>query len=243
VPNQDLEDRMTAHARIRRARAPARLLGAGFLMLAATVASANPPASDWRATIRSFAQQHFRHPAWGYSHSVRDYALATALAREDGVVLDDDVLYAAAMLHDIAAFAPWDREQEGIDHADEGARVVETIVAGSGFPMDKLPALRGAILTHMFDRRPEGAEACYLHDADALDWLGAVGVARIFSLVAPNGGDPDAPKAVKMLDENLAAVPAGVLTPAARKRLPALQAELRGYLEALRRETDELRTL
>ncbi len=36
---------------------------------------------------------------------------------------------------------------------------------------------KAAIKTHMFDRDPVGPEALYLHDADALDWLGAVGAA------------------------------------------------------------------
>ena len=198
---------------------------------------------DWHVKVREFAQQHFRHPAWGYSHSVRDYELAKTLALEDGVSLDDDVLYAAAYLHDMAAFAPWDREKEGIDHADEAARIVDSVLRGTGFPMAKIEAVRSAIRTHMFDRQPSGPEALYLHDADALDWLGAIGVARVMALVDPNGGDPDGPKVIKMLDDNLAHVPAGVFSPAGKKRVPALKSELQAFLDALRRETDGLRTL
>jgi hypothetical protein len=59
----------------------------------------------------------------------------------------------------------------------------------------------------------------------------------------PNGGDPDGPKAIKMLDDNLAAVPRRVLSPAGRRRAPALDSELRKFLQDLRRETDNLRTL
>jgi len=197
----------------------------------------------WRATVRQFAAQHFKHPAWGYSHSVRDYELASALAAADHVTLDDDVLFAAAYLHDMAAFAPWDREKEGIDHADEGARVVDTVLKDTDFPAAKIDAVRNAIRTHMFDRKPSGAEAVYLHDADALDWLGAIGVARVMALVDPNGGDPDGPKAVRMLERNLARVPEGVVSSAGRKRLPALKRELADFLENLRRETDGYRTL
>jgi hypothetical protein len=179
----------------------------------------------------------------GFSHSVRDYDLARALAREDKVTLDDDVLYAAAYLHDMAAFAPWDREKEGIDHADEAARIVDTVLKGTGFPMKKIDAVRAAIKTHMFDRDPVGAEAKYLHDADALDWLGAVGVARIMALVDPNGGDPDGPKAVKMLADNLAAVPARVLSPSGQRMAKTRAEELRRFLNELHGETDDLRTL
>jgi hypothetical protein len=210
---------------------------------AAGFAAPGKPPQTWRAGVTRFAQQHFHHPAWGYSHCVRDYELAKALADEDRAALDDDVLFAAAFLHDMAAFAPWDREKEGIDHADEAARIVDTVLAGTGFPMQKIEAVRGAIRTHMFDRTPSGAEAVYLHDADALDWLGAIGAARILSLVDPNGGDPDGPKVMKMLTDNLAQVPAGVVSPAARRRMPALRDELSKFIAALRRETDDLRKL
>jgi uncharacterized protein len=208
-----------------------------------SAAVAEPPKSLWRETVRQFAAEHFRHPAWGYSHSLRDYEMAVELAREDKVALDDDVLYAAAYLHDIAAFAPWDREKEGIDHADEGARVVDTVLKGTDFPMEKIDALRGAIRTHMFDRTPVGPEAVYLHDADALDWLGAIGVARVLALVDPNGADPDAPQVIKMLEENLAKAPQGVISPAGKRRTPALRQELAEFLLNLHRETDNLRTL
>jgi len=196
---------------------------------------------DWRTTVRDFAAQHFRQPAWGYSHSVRDYSLARELAAADKVTLDDDVLFAAAYLHDMAAFAPWAKEK--IDHADEAARIVETVMAGTGFPMTKLDAVRGAIRTHMFDRDPAGPEALYLHDADALDWLGAIGVARIIAIVDPNGGAPDGPAAVKMLEDYLARVPGRVLSPAGRARVAERKAELEQFLEALRRESDDLRNL
>jgi uncharacterized protein len=197
----------------------------------------------WRATVRQFALEHFHHPAWGFSHSVREYELARALAREDKVALDDEVLYAAAYLHDMAAFAPWDREKEGIDHADEAARIVDTVLAGTNFPSEKIDAVRGAIKTHMYDRDPAGPEAKYLHDADALDWLGAIGVARIIALVDPNGGDPDGPKAVKMLADYLATVPQRILSPAGQRMAKVRAAELRRFLGELRQETDDLRTL
>jgi hypothetical protein len=88
-----------------------------------------------------------------------------------------------------------------------------------------------------------GPEALYLHDADALDWLGAIGVARVIALVDPNDGEPDGPKAVKMLEDNLAQVPSRVLSPAGRKRVPLLPQELAEFLKDLRHETDDYRML
>jgi HD superfamily phosphodiesterase len=214
---------------------------AACALVAPLAAGAGDAPAAWRATVRDFAAQHFKNPAWGYSHCVRDYELARELAAADGVPIDDDVLYAAAYLHDMAAFAPW--ENKDADHADEAARIVDTVLGGSGFPMAKIDAVRGAIRTHMFDREPAGPEALYLHDADALDWLGAIGVARVMALADPNGGDPDGPAVVRMLDENLAQVPARVLSKAGRARVPARRAELETFLKDLRRETDGLRTL
>jgi HD superfamily phosphodiesterase len=207
----------------------------------ATAVRSPAGAADWHATVRDFAAKNFKNPAWGYSHCMRDYALARELAAADHVALDDDVLFAAAYLHDMAAFKPW--ENEKLDHSDVGAGLVDTVLRGTGFPMAKIDAVRGAIRTHMYYRDPVGPEALYLHDADALDWLGAIGVARIMALVDPNGGEPDGPKAVKMLEDNLKNVPARVLSPAGRARVAPLKAELEEFLKDLRRETDNLQTL
>jgi hypothetical protein len=203
--------------------------------------ASQPAPPEWRETVRKFAAEHFKNPAWGYSHSVRDYKLARELAASDHVVLDDDVLYAAAYLHDMAAFPPW--EKPDADHADVAAAIVDTVLKGTGFPMKKIDAVRGAIRTHMYERDPVGPEALYLHDADALDWLGAIGVARIFGLVDPNGGKPSGPEVVPMLETNLSKVPSRVLSPAGKAQVAQRTQELSRFLGDLRRESDDLRTL
>jgi uncharacterized protein len=215
------------------------LMTASLPAFAAPAAAA--PSTDWRETVRAFAEKHFKNPAWGYSHCRRDYALAKEMAAADHVTIDDDVLYAAAYLHDIAAFPPW--EDTKVDHSDVGAKVVDSILKDTGFPMAKIDAVRGAIRTHMYYRDPQGPEALYLHDADALDWLGAIGVARIFGLVDPNGKQPDGPKAVAMLKDNLQKVPGRVLSPAGKARMPQLQGELEKFLDDLSRESRQFETL
>jgi uncharacterized protein len=225
-------------------RRMARLsLAPALLSAISLTAFAAPPAAaqDWRETVRAFAAKHFKNPAWGYSHCLRDYALAKELAAADHAAIDDDVLYAASFLHDIAAFAPW--ENTKVDHSDVGARVVDGILKDTGFPMAKIEAVRAAIRTHMYYRDPQAPEALYLHDADALDWLGAIGAARIFGLVDPNGGKPEGPKAVAMLQENLQKVPSRVLSPAGKALLPQRQAELEKFMSDLSRETQQYTTL
>jgi len=196
---------------------------------------------DWRAAVHRFVEANMKHPAWGLSHSMRDYALAKELAAADQVTLDDDVIYAASYLHDVAAFAPF--RKQGVDHQDEAARIVEALLAGTGFPMSKIDAVRGAIRTHMFARDPVGPEAIYLHDADALDWLGAIGVARAFGLVDPKGGDPDGPDAVKDLEHSLKTVPPRIVSKAGKALTPQRVRELEQFLHELRAESADLKSL
>jgi uncharacterized protein len=230
-------------------RIPTRIAVLAGVLLASFVLSAvaadAPPqierGGDWRASVRKFVETNLKHPAWGYSHCVRDYELAKALAAEDHVALDDDVLYAAAFLHDVAAFPTF--AKSGVDHQDEAARIVESLLDGTGFPMAKLDAVRGAIRTHMFGRDPVGPEALYLHDADALDWLGAIGVARVFGLVDPNGGAPDGPTVVKRLENSLANVPSRVVSKAGKAHTPERTRELEQFLKNLRAQSSDYRTL
>ena len=124
-----------------------------------------------------------------------------------------------------------------------GADAVAAVLTPAGFPVAKIEAVRAAIRTHMYYRQPLGPEAVYLHDADALDWLGAIGIARILGLVDPNGGDPDGPKAIGMVEANLRDVPPTVVSKAGRALVGPRLREAERYLQELRRETDNLHTL
>jgi uncharacterized protein len=215
-----------------------RIAAIVVMSLAACARAGDPPTiaktGDWRADVHRFVAANLKHPAWGLSHSERNYELAKELAAADQVTLDDDVLYAAAYLHDVAAFAPF--RSSFADHQDEAARLVESLLAGTGFPMSKIEGVRAAIRTHMYERNPVGAEAIYLHDADALDWLGAIGVARVFAL-------GDGPTAVKRLEETLTAVPPRIVSKAGQARAPRRVRELEQFLPDLRAETANLNSL
>ncbi|MBX9886200.1 MAG: HD domain-containing protein [Novosphingobium sp.] len=221
---------------------PMKLLLAALALAAVPdSALADSPPLDWRGQVLVFNEAHCRHPAWGFSHSARDYRLARAMAATDKVTLDDDVLFAAAYLHDIAAFKPY--EKPDLDHSDVAADLVGSILAPMGFPMNKLPRVQAAIREHMYYRTPTVPESLYLHDADALDWLGAIGAARIMALADPNGGQPDGPAVIPMLKENLRDVPARVLSPAGKALMPARRDLLAKWLETLSAETDGYKTL
>jgi uncharacterized protein len=218
------------------------LLGLGAAAVADDAPTPTIERTDnWRTAVHHFVEANLKHPAWGLSHAVRDYELAKELAAADQVPVDDDVLYAAAYLHDLAAFAPF--RKPNADHQDEAARLVESMLAGTGFPMSKIEAVRGAIRTHMFGRDPAGPEAIYLHDADALDWLGAIGVARVFALVDPEGGTPDGRTVATGLEHTLKTVPPRIVSKAGRARMPQRIRELEQFLHDLRAESADLKSL
>lgn len=219
-----------------------------LLFLATPGLAADEPArptiaqgTDWRTAVRQFAETNLKHPAWGFSHSLRDYELAKELAAADRVTLDDDVLFAAAYLHDVAAFPAF--RKQGADHQDQAADIVASLLEGTGFPMQKIDAVRGAIRTHMYARDPQGREALYLHDADALDWLGAIGVARVFGVVDPAGGSTTGPEAAAWLAKNLAEVPPRILSKAGKARSAEREKQLREFLRDLRAQSADFRSL
>lgn len=211
-----------------------------FCLVGAAPAT-GPAEPRWRSSVRGFAQTHFKHPAWGYSHSVRDYTLARRLAAKDGVAVDDDVLFAAAMLHDMAGFAPWDVPKR--DHQDVACETIVPILREAGFPMSKLGAVQSAVRTHMYYRKPLDAAARYLHDADGLDWLGAIGAARVMALADPKGGSPDGPEAEQLIESNLNDVPGTMETPSGKAMMPARRDALKSWLVQLRSQTEDLKAL
>ncbi len=131
--------------------------------------------------IRREAERYYRHSHHDRWHVERVYRLALRIAGELGAGVDLDVLKAAALLHDVARAM----EDEGLveDHAREGARIAREILARVGFPREKIERVAYCIEVHRFRSgvKPETLEAQILQDADRLDMLGAVGIARAFA--------------------------------------------------------------
>lgn len=191
-----------------------------------------PLDSPWRRAVYHQANTHLQHPSWGVRHSERNYVLGMALAEADGLTVDADVLFAAAFLHDWGGIAPF--AVAGMDHAARSVELAEPFLSEAGFPMEKFPAVRAAILGHMYDKEPEGAEAIVLHDADALDFLGALGVAR---LLAATGDRLDYDQALGRIERFAADIPPRLKTAAARSAAGPRVAVMSEFLAEVRRET------
>lgn len=162
-------------------------------------AAVNPceGAQGWRQQVCEFAKKNLVHFAWGYEHGIRDYQLAMQISEAEKIKVDEEVLFAAGMLHDMGGFAPY--EQQGVDHALRSTQVVAEVLGPAGFPMEKIEEVKKAILTHSYyeKAKPQTPEAVLLHDADTLDFMGTIGIARLLTV---SGGDfPDPKSAVSLL--------------------------------------------
>ncbi|HEX8622904.1 MAG TPA: HD domain-containing protein [Allosphingosinicella sp.] len=192
-----------------------------------------PLSAPWRAKVYAHARGKLLHPAWGWRHSERDFLLARQIAKDEGLAIDEDVLFAAAFLHDSGAVPPFARD--GVDHSDRSAELAEPLLRQSGFPMAKFPAVKAAILGHMFDKEAGGRpEAIALHDADSLDFLGATGIARRISVT---GTAPDMDGVLARLQQVYEAIPGRLVTATAKRMaIPRLVA-MKAFFDQLRRET------
>ncbi|MDD5639313.1 MAG: HD domain-containing protein [Candidatus Pacebacteria bacterium] len=120
-----------------------------------------------------------------FEHTMRVYNLCLHLAKyEKNVNLD--VLEAAALLHDIA------RGEENsnplLDHALLGAEMAGLILKEFDFIFDEVENIKHCISAHRYRNNinPKTIEAKILFDADKLDSLGAIGIARAIAWVGRN---------------------------------------------------------
>ena len=214
-------------------------VSAAFAALVAVTAPAQtatgiPLDAPWKVTIYERARSTFHHPAWGWQHSERNYRVALELAQGDGLSVDTDVLFAAAFLHDMAAFEPCNDAK--LEHGECAARQSGAILRAAGFPMEKLPAVQAAERGHMYYSDPgTQPEAIVLHDADSLDFLGDIGAARMLSLTGENA--ESFARAVKALRSFLHDIPPRLVTKTAQRIGAQRAAELARFLDALDSET------
>ena len=115
----------------------------------------------------------------GDDHVERVKRLAEFIAQKEGA--DLKVVRVAAELHDIA--------RDADNHALEGAEMAEKILAERGCSREFIQKVRHCIAAHSFSSGvpPETLEAKVLSDADKLDAMGAIGVARAFMFAGETG--------------------------------------------------------
>ncbi|MGE5762287.1 MAG: HD domain-containing protein [Gemmatimonadota bacterium] len=221
-----------------------RRSGSIFLLIPLVVAAGSPSASlaDWRQNVRAFAEAHLQHTAWGPAHARRDYEMTLTLARAQGTVVDTDALYAAAYLHDMGGLPPY--ALPGVDHGDRSAQLVDSVLRDAGFPMEKVELVKEIASHHQYYRPPDTlAVAILFRDADILDFLGAIDVARILSVTTRETFAPDLPHAVEVIRRHMLEMPGRLQSDAAKRIGQRRVLEMQRFLDDLGAETDSLGAL
>jgi uncharacterized protein len=120
--------------------------------------------------------------AHDFDHVLRVLALAERIGQAEGAAME--IVRAATLLHDVARA---EEERTGACHARVGAERARQILVGH--PADKVEAVAQAIAAHRFRDEvfPQTLEAKVLYDADKLDAIGAIGVARAYALAGKRG--------------------------------------------------------
>jgi len=163
--------------------------------------------TDFRAALIEFIGEQAR-PIDKFGHQPRLYALACLVG--EGLVLDDDVVFAAIWLHDLGVFVGHRPEEpDALARWDSVAYAMERapgVLQDVGFPREKIDAVVEAIRTHQPAANPASIEGEIVRDADILEQLGAIAVLRTVCKVGRDTRFPaftDAARALRVSLETL----------------------------------------
>jgi len=126
-------------------------------------------------------------PVHGFDHVVRVYQLADQIARSENA--DLEIVHAAVLLHDARDSLTEGGEVGRLNHHHTSAQFAQQVLATAGWQEDRIQSVLHCIRAHRFrdqSESPQTIEAMVMFDADKLDAIGAVGVARAiaYSVVA-----------------------------------------------------------
>jgi uncharacterized protein len=134
-------------------------------------------------------------PVHGFSHVLRVFRLCEYIGEKEAA--DLRIVRAAALLHDVEGDVDV-RE----NHHLAAARFAEEILIEEGWTENDIGQVIHCIQTHRFRgsaNKPETIEAQVLFDADKLDAIGAIGIARAVAYAVRAGMDPYLPPSPKFI--------------------------------------------
>ena len=208
--------------------------------------------AEWERRCRAFVEtQMAGDAAHGLGHVRRVVKTAHQLAEAEDA--DLAIVLPAAWLHDCVT-VPKDSPDRA--RASQGAaEAAGAWLRAQGFPPHLVPAVEHAIAAHSWSAgiAPETPEAAVVQDADRLDALGAIGIARLYAtagalgsaLTHPDDPVPSDPPARALDDRQwatdhvlvkLLGLPATMQTAAGRREAQRRVGFLRQFLDQLRSE-------
>jgi uncharacterized protein len=126
-------------------------------------------------------------PVHNFDHILRVYRMAGKIALAEGA--DPEIVQAAALLHDAEGSNPADKAQRKLHH-HASAEFAAEILRAEGWDAQRVAAVQHCIRAHRFrdaSEPPQTLEAKVLFDADKLDAIGAIGLARVIAYNALAG--------------------------------------------------------
>jgi uncharacterized protein len=195
----------------------------------------------WRDAVIAYIRAEAQ-PADKFGHQPRLYALACRIA--EGEQCDDDVLFAAAWMHDLGVFLghrPADPEKLAKwDHVPYTIARSSELLTEWGFPREKLEAVAEAIRTHQPKDEPVSMEAIVLRDADILEQLGAIGALRAFVKIGRDTRFRVYSDVIPVLDRAIEGLPGKLRLAQSRELAKSRVLILQGLLSAVREEAGDL---
>jgi uncharacterized protein len=190
--------------------------------------------ADFRTAIREYIAREAR-PVEKFGHQPRLYAFAQQVGA--GHKYDDDVVFAAAWLHDIGVFTghrPEDPEELARwDNVAYAVELAPSLLKDMGFPLDKVSAAVEAIRTHQPSAHPVTIEGIILRDADILEQLGAIGILRTVAKIGRDTRFPTFSAAAESLRKALAMLPPQIRLDTTRVLAESKIRLMRDFLDGL----------
>ncbi|MDP8950364.1 MAG: HD domain-containing protein [Actinomycetota bacterium] len=183
------------------------------------------------------------HPIWGYDHCLRVLSLVEELARAERLDYDEEILRLSTFLHDIGLYRAYTL-REGADHVQRSVAVATRIMRDGDFPPKAARVVLDAIEHHP-PGAPQGRsmEAALLKDAVALDYLGAVGLGRVFAMVGLEEDVPDLAAATRHAQSLRRSLPELLYFDASRNLAHERVLEMDRFFENLENATASLKLL
>lgn len=118
-------------------------------------------------------------PAHDFEHIMRVYKNAQKICKKEKV--NEKLVLSAALLHDIISYPKSDKRSKM--SSIESAKKSQSILKKYDFSDEEIQIISNAIRDHSFSQKkiPDTMEGKILQDADRLDALGAIGIARVFA--------------------------------------------------------------
>lgn len=131
--------------------------------------------------LQKYVKQRMENdPAHDFAHIMRVFNNAKKLCKKEKA--NEKLVLSAALLHDVVSYPKSDKRSKL--SSIESAQEAQHILAKMNYSSDDIAIICDAIRDHSFSRGkvPKTLEGKVLQDADRLDAIGAIGIARVFAV-------------------------------------------------------------